>query len=111
MGGSNAEDISIPSVMISSTDGTRLKSRLLNNQTINVSLSLETLASAGRTVSPGIFYINDVVVRDNDGTSEVIIAAGVSSHRDDTNLMMQQPHGIRFLLILMVLLILINQWI
>ena len=85
MGGSNAEDISIPSVMISSTDGTRLKSRLLNNQTINVSLSLETLASAGRTVSPGIFYINDVVVRDNDGTSEVIIAAGVSSHRDDTN--------------------------
>ena len=41
MGGSNAEDISIPSVMISSTDGTRLKSRLLNNQTINVSLSLK----------------------------------------------------------------------
>ena len=46
---------------------------------------LETLASAGRTVSPGIFYINDVVVRDNNGTSEVIIAAGVSTHRDDSN--------------------------
>ncbi|MDA9258012.1 T9SS type A sorting domain-containing protein [Flavobacteriaceae bacterium] len=85
MGGSNAEDIAIPSVMISATDGTRLKSSLLNNETINVSLSLETLASAGRTVSPGIFYINDVVVRDNDGTSEVIIAAGVSTHRDDSN--------------------------
>ena len=32
-----------------------------------------------------IFYINDVVVRDKDGVSEVIIAAGVSTHRDDTN--------------------------
>ena len=38
MGGSNAEDISIPSVMISATDGTSLKRKLLNNETINVSL-------------------------------------------------------------------------
>jgi hypothetical protein len=52
---------------------------------VTVSLSLENLAREGRTVSPGVFYINDVVVRNNDGISEVIIAAGVSTHRDDTN--------------------------
>ena len=58
-----------------------LKVNALNAGKVTVSLAFETLASTGRTVSPGIFYINDVVVRDNDGTSEVIIAAGVSSHQ------------------------------
>ena len=31
---------------------------------------------------PGTFYINDVVVRNNDGKSEIYIAAGTSSYRD-----------------------------
>ena len=57
----------------------------LNSGKVTVSLAFENFASSGRTVSPGIFYINDVVVRNNDGKSEVIIAAGVSTHRDDTN--------------------------
>jgi len=83
MGGSDSS-INIPSVMISGNVATQLKNAI-NSGTVTVSLSLETLASSGRTVSPGIFYINDVVVRDNGGTSEVIIAAGVSTHRDDTN--------------------------
>ena len=56
----------------------------INQGSVKVSMALEYLASEGRTVSPGIFYINDVVVRDNDGKSEVIIA-GVSSHRDNSN--------------------------
>ena len=57
----------------------------VNEGKVTVSLAFENFASTGRTVSPGIFYINDVVVRDNDGVSEVIIAAGVSTHRDDSN--------------------------
>ena len=31
---------------------------------------------AGLTIVPGMFFINDVVVRDNNGTSEIYVAAG-----------------------------------
>ena len=85
MGGTDgAQNIKIPSVMISASYANQLKNAI-NQGKVTVSLELEYLVSAGRTVSPGVFYINDVVVRDNDGESEVIIAAGVSSHRDDGN--------------------------
>ena len=83
MGGSD-NSITIPSVMINGNYRNRIRNAL-NAGNVTVSLAFENFASTGRTVSPGIFYINDVVVRDNDGISEVIIAAGVSSHRDDTN--------------------------
>ena len=83
MGGDDSS-ITIPSVMISGSYRTKIANALKAGK-VTVSLSLENLAREGRTVSPGIFYINDVVVRDNDGISEVIIAAGVSTHRDDTN--------------------------
>ena len=84
MGGDGGDDISIPSVMISANYANQIKNAIKSG-TLTVSLAIETLADAGRTVSPGVFYINDVVVRDNDGTSEVIVAAGVSTHRDDSN--------------------------
>ena len=83
MGGSD-NSITIPSVMINGNYRNRIRNAL-NAGNVTVSLAFENFASTGRTVSPGIFYINDVVVRDNDGVSEVILAVGVSSHRDDTN--------------------------
>jgi hypothetical protein len=83
MGGDDSS-ITIPSVMISGNYRNRISNALKAGK-VTVSLSLENLAREGRTVSPGVFYINDVVVRDNDGVSEVIIAAGVSSHRDNGN--------------------------
>ena len=83
MGGSDSS-ITIPSVMINGNYKTKIVNAL-NAGKVTVSLAFENFASTGRTVSPGIFYINDVVVRDNDGVSEVIIAAGVSTHRDDSN--------------------------
>ena len=82
MGGTEgAGDITIPSVMVSTNDGTKIKNNLKNG-TVTVSLSQQNLTNKGTTVIPGVFYINDVVVRDNDGDSEIFIAAGVSSHRD-----------------------------
>jgi len=82
MGGTEgASDINIPSVMISKNDGTRIKSKLRNG-TVTISLSQDNLTNKGTTVVPGVFYINDVVVRDNDGDSEIYIAVGVSTHRD-----------------------------
>lgn len=82
MGGTEgAGDINIPSVMISTNDGNKLKQNLQNG-TVTVSLSQQNITSYGTTVIPGVFYINDVVVRNNGGNSEIYIAAGVSSHRD-----------------------------
>ena len=82
--GGNDSSITIPSVMISGSYRNRIMNAL-NAGNVSVSLAFETLSTAGNTVSPGVFYINDVVVRNNDGSSEVIIAAGVSRHRDDSN--------------------------
>ena len=120
MGGTDgAQNIKIPSVMISATYANQLKNAI-NQGSVKVSMALEYLASEGRTVSPGIFYINDVVVRDNDGKSEVIIAAGVSSHRDNSNHLFgvddygiwkstdKGTHGIRFHFKLMEVFIHIN---
>ena len=82
MGGTEgAGDIKIPSIMISTSDGARLKNAL-KSSSVNVTLIEEHSTSKGTTVIPGIFYINDVAVRDNNGVSEVFIAAGTSSHRD-----------------------------
>ena len=83
MGGADTS-ITIPSVMINGNYRTRIANALKAGK-VTVSLSFDNLANYGRTVSPGVFYINDVVVRDNDGVSEVIIAAGTSTHRDDGN--------------------------
>ena len=82
MGGTEgAGDIKIPSLMISTPDGAKLKNAL-NSGTVTVSLKEEYSTSKGTTVIPGIFYINDVVVRNNNGNSEVYIATGTSTHRD-----------------------------
>ncbi|SUZ86092.1 uncharacterized protein METZ01_LOCUS38946 [marine metagenome] len=82
MGGTEgANDIQIPSLMISTQDGAKLKNAL-KNSTVTVSLSEEYSTAKGTTVVPGIFYINDVVVRNNNGNSEVYIATGTSTHRD-----------------------------
>ena len=86
MGGSNFDDITIQSVMISTDDGNALKNELLDGNNVNVKLRIiNSTAPTGATVSPGIFYVNDVVVRNNGGVSEVVIAAGTSIHRDDNN--------------------------
>jgi hypothetical protein len=82
MGGTEgANDFKIPSLMISTQDGAKLKNAL-KNSTVTVSLSVEYSTAKGTTVIPGIFYINDVVVRNNNGNSEVYIATGTSTHRD-----------------------------
>ena len=67
--------------MISTRDGNKIKQNLKNG-TVTASLSQDNLTNKGTTVIPGVFYINDVVVRDNGGNSEIYIAVGVSSHRD-----------------------------
>ena len=74
-------EITIPSVMISNSDGVKIIDALKNGS-VNASLKESYSTAKGATVIPGIFYINDVIVRNNNGTSEVYIAAATSIHRD-----------------------------
>ena len=83
MGASTGSDqVTIPSIMISTSDGVKLKNLVLNGN-VTVSLSKKNSVVKGTTVVPGIFYINDVVVRNKNGNSEVFIATGTSTHRRD----------------------------
>ena len=82
MGGTTLPgEITIPSVMISNSDGVKIIEALKNGN-VNASLKESYSTRKGTTVMPGIFYINDVIVRNNNGTSEVYIAAATSTHRD-----------------------------
>ncbi len=71
MGGDDTT-ITIPSAMISIADG----NTIINALGGNVNGTLQPAPnSAGFTIVPGIQHINDVVVRDNNGVSEVYFAA------------------------------------
>ncbi len=76
MGGTDAS-ITIPSLMISKEDGQILIDALNNNTQIHASISnnIGVEVTIGYIV-PGITHINDIVARNNDGTTEIFAAAG-----------------------------------
>ena len=50
---------------------------IIENEKTTIKISKKTnVANSNSTIVPGMFFINDVVVRDNEGTSEVYVAAG-----------------------------------
>ena len=68
--------VTTPSIFIRAADGKKIKEYVESNKT-TVQISKKTnVEVAGLTIVPGMFFINDVVVRDNNGTSEVYVAAG-----------------------------------
>ncbi|WP_369047915.1 PA domain-containing protein [Tenacibaculum sp. UWU-22] len=75
MGGSDAS-ITIPSLMISKTDGETIINQLTNGVTATLTLVDENALNMANV--PGIQHINDVVVRNNGGTSEVYVAVSES---------------------------------
>lgn len=77
MGGTETDPITIPSVMISKVDGDALESALLSN-TINTTLVAPLTGQFTGNLVPGIQHINDIVVRNNGGISEIYVAAGDS---------------------------------
>lgn len=72
MGGADAS-ITIPSVMISKENGDILEAAL-NSGTVNGSLNPAN-GDFTATVVPGVQHINDMVVRNNGGVSEIYVAA------------------------------------
>ena len=73
MGGTNAA-ITIPSVMISMADGDLIEAAMASG-TVNGSLN-PTSGDFTALVVPGVQHINDVKVRNNNGVSEIYVAAG-----------------------------------
>ncbi|MFT5958811.1 MAG: hypothetical protein ACI8VJ_000561, partial [Polaribacter sp.] len=66
-------NITIPSAMISLEDGNAISQQLL----FGINGTLQPAPNAtGFNVTPGIQHINDVIVRNNNGVSEVFFAAG-----------------------------------
>ena len=75
MGGTDTGGtITIPSVMISKTDGDIIEAALGSN-TVNVTLQPSNGGITGLVV-PGKQHINDIKVRNNNGVSEIYVAAG-----------------------------------
>ena len=68
--------VKIPSVFIRAADGKKIK-EFIEEDATTVQISKKTnVEVSGLTIVPGMFFINDVVVRDYDGVSEVYVAAG-----------------------------------
>jgi len=74
MGGTD-DTITIPSVMISKADGDLLENSINAGNNMTGSLNPSSSSFTGNLV-PGIQHINDIKVRNNNGVSEVFVAAG-----------------------------------
>jgi hypothetical protein len=80
MGGSDSS-ITIPTVMITKTDGDALEAALLQGS-VNVTLNPNSAGSFTGDLVPGQQHINDVRVRNNNGNSEIYVAAADSYYKD-----------------------------
>ncbi len=75
MGGTDTNgDVVIPSVAISKTNGDALVAALQSG-TVNVTLNPANTSIITGNFVPGVQHINDVVVRNNAGVSEIYVAA------------------------------------
>lgn len=71
--------ITIPTLMVSQSDGNKLINSL--SEEVNVVLS-NSENTSGFNVLNGIQHVNDIIVRNNGGVSEVFVAAGESFYSD-----------------------------
>ena len=81
MGGTNSS-ITIPSVMISNADGQAILTALNNSQNVHVTISATGADIALGYIVPGVTHINDIIARDNNGTTEIFAAAGDAYYAD-----------------------------
>ena len=68
--------VTTPSIFIRASDGKKIK-EFIEEDVTTVQITKKTnVEISGLTIVPGMFFINDVVVRNNNGNSEVYVAAG-----------------------------------
>jgi len=92
--GTNPPAIGIPSIMISKNDGNNIIAQLGSG--VNATMKLSNSGFVGNFVTPGIQHINDVVVKNNGGVSEVYVVAGESFYGDSSpsSLLGTQNYGL-----------------
>ena len=98
-GNGDASAIKIPSLFIKASEGKRLKEFIESEKTTVKVVKQSNISSSGIQIVPGMFFINDVVVRDNNGTSELYVAAGsrrwdrvLGTRADDQNTILGSGH-------------------
>ena len=77
--GDSSVGVTIPALMIGKVDGNAVIDAL-NNGTVNGTIEKISSDTTNTTVVPGIQHINDIVIRNNSGVSEIFIAAGESAY-------------------------------
>ncbi|WP_028891577.1 thrombospondin type 3 repeat-containing protein [Tenacibaculum sp. 47A_GOM-205m] len=77
--GDGAEAVTIPVVMINQEIGNAIITRL-STGSVNGTLTKLKEDATNSTIVPGIQHINDIVIRNNSGVSEVYIAAGEAGY-------------------------------
>ncbi|WP_299776788.1 PA domain-containing protein [uncultured Formosa sp.] len=83
MGGDDLTgSVLIPSVMISQENGAKIVAELNAGETVNVTISPNSGDFSGLYVLKGNQHVNDIIVRDNKGVSEVYVAAGSTFYSD-----------------------------
>ncbi|WP_064966761.1 thrombospondin type 3 repeat-containing protein [Tenacibaculum ovolyticum] len=83
--GDGAENVTIPSLMISKKDGDAIINAL-GLGTVSATLSKTNNSATNSTIVSGIQHINDLIIRNNSGKSEVYIAAGESGYTGGVSL-------------------------
>ncbi|WP_435135188.1 PA domain-containing protein [Formosa sp. A9] len=68
--------VQIPSLMISQEDGAKIATQINAGETVNITITASAGEFGGFYVLEGNQHVNDIVVRDNNGVSEVYVAAG-----------------------------------
>lgn len=84
MGGDDAT-ITIPSLMTTKTAGESMITAL-GSGTVNVTLTKGADGAVNSLLVPGVQHVNDIVIRNNGGTSEVFVAAGEAGYTGGASL-------------------------
>ena len=76
-GDNDSSTITIPAIFIKASDGLTIKNLIESNSDVSVRLSKRVkIYVDNRQIVPGMFFVNDVVVRKNGDQSEVYAAVG-----------------------------------
>ncbi len=76
-GDNDSSTITIPAIFIKASDGSTLKDLIESNSDVSVRFSKRVkIYVDNRQIVPGMFFVNDVVVRKNGDISEVYAAVG-----------------------------------
>ncbi len=79
--GGDVTAIKITSIFIKAADGKKVKELIESEKTTVKLVKQSNISTSGTKIVPGMFFVNDVVVRVNSGGSEIYVATGSRNWR------------------------------